>query len=147
MKQDSKYSEFVYVFRELKRTLHQAVTKQAEKVGITDIQFYVFYALQGKDELGMSELAEQLRLGNSTLSGIIDRMEKSGFVERRRSEEDRRSISIHLTEQGKVIAEKTKLLHRQVFSKLNTIPEEEWKSLVGKLQLIIKLIESEKEGD
>lgn len=146
MEQRSKIRELVYVFRELKRALHQVVSKQAEKEGTTDIQFYVLSALRRNPELGMSELAELLHLGNSTLSGVIDRMEKSGLVDRRRSAADRRAITLHLTKEGEAAEERISLLYNEAISRLDVIPEADLDHLMETLRLIISLIE-EKEGE
>ena len=49
----------------------------------------------------MSKLSERIRAQNSTVTGIIDRMEQNGLVVRERSKEDRRVVFIRLTTKGK----------------------------------------------
>ena len=48
-------------------------------------------------DLSLSELSERIRAQNSTVTGIIDRMEREGLVTRERSKEDRRVVYIRLT--------------------------------------------------
>jgi DNA-binding MarR family transcriptional regulator len=55
-------------------------------------------------DLSLSELSDKIRAQNSTVTGIIDRMEREGLVLRVRSTEDRRVVRIHLTEKGQQLA-------------------------------------------
>ena len=57
--------------------------------------------LEGVGDLSLSELSERIRAQNSTVTGIIDRMEREGLVVRARSNEDRRVVNIKLTDKGR----------------------------------------------
>jgi DNA-binding MarR family transcriptional regulator len=52
----------------------------------------------------MNELARHLDLEKSSLSGLVDRAEKRGLVERVPSSEDRRAATIRLSAQGRKLA-------------------------------------------
>ncbi|MBS4030941.1 MAG: MarR family transcriptional regulator [Clostridiales bacterium] len=69
--------------------------------GITPVQFYVFNVLWEKDGLKFKELAEKVNMDGATLTGILDRMERSGFVKRQDDPEDRRSLLVYLTAKSK----------------------------------------------
>ena len=79
------------------RRIHKYYEPKLSPFGLTPPQYFVFHILWMKDGISFSELGELVHLDNSTLTGIIDRMEKSGYVERRPNPEDRRSILIFLT--------------------------------------------------
>jgi DNA-binding MarR family transcriptional regulator len=49
------------------------------------------------DGISIGELGERVSLDTSTLTGIIDRMERKGYVERRPNPDDRRSVLVFLT--------------------------------------------------
>ena len=55
-------------------------------------------------DVSLSELSERIRAQNSTVTGIIDRMEREGLVKRERSKEDRRVVHIRLTGKGAELA-------------------------------------------
>ena len=55
--------------------------------------------------MSLSELSERIRAQNSTVTGIIDRMERENLVSRERSKEDRRVVYIKLTAKGRRLAE------------------------------------------
>lgn len=71
--------------------------------GITPVQFYVLSALWENDGVKFKDLARSLNMDGSTLTGILDRMERLDFVERRNDPEDRRSLLIFLKEKAKQI--------------------------------------------
>ena len=67
-------------------------------------QLTVLKMLEEVGDLSLSELSERIRAQNSTVTGIIDRMEREGLVVRARSTEDRRVVHIRLTDKGAKIA-------------------------------------------
>ena len=68
---------------------------------ITPVQFYVLSALLWNDGVKFKDLAKSVGIDGSTLTGILDRMERGGFVERRDDPEDRRSLLVYMTEKSK----------------------------------------------
>lgn len=68
--------------------------------GITPVQFYVLSALWENDGVKFKDLARNLSMDGSTLTGILDRMERQDLVERRNDPEDRRSLLIYLKERA-----------------------------------------------
>jgi DNA-binding MarR family transcriptional regulator len=65
--------------------------------------------------LRMTALADYLGLERSTLSGLVDRAEQRGFIERAPSAEDGRAVDVFLTAAGKVLADR---LHSEVTAAL-----------------------------
>ena len=69
---------------------------------ITLPQFDVLSELERASEpLTMSELSRQLMVSSGNVTGVIDRLERNGFVERNRAEHDRRVQYICLTKDGR----------------------------------------------
>lgn len=75
-----------------------------KQYGITLGQSFILFALLQREGLNISSLADKLMLDNSALTGLVDRMEKEGLVQRRVDPEDRRVYLIYLTEKGRQIA-------------------------------------------
>ena len=98
--------------------LHQALFRAgdrmlADELGITTSQSAVLMFLDGRNEATMSDLASAIGLKITSVSGLVDRMEKKGLVLRQRSEADRRSFHIGLTAGGRKLVEKARPLVRQ----------------------------------
>ena len=69
------------------------------QLDLTFPQALVLTVLGEEGAMPISRLAQQTGSANSTVSGIVDRLEKLKLVERVRSEEDRRVIYVALTDQ------------------------------------------------
>lgn len=90
---------------------HHNYTKRIlikEKLNITPAQMSVLYTLYNGDGITITELSKKCYLDNSTLTGVIDRLEKSGLVLRGEHPDDRRQLLIYLTDTAKA---KEPLIH------------------------------------
>jgi DNA-binding MarR family transcriptional regulator len=68
---------------------------------ITPPQLFLLSCLGRSDGLKPSELAEQVCLDTSSLTGLLDRTEKAGLVRREPDPADRRALRVYVTELGK----------------------------------------------
>lgn len=87
---------------------HSVFLKMTEKLSVFDItpvQYAVLYCLWESDKRSPKEIAERLKLENSTISGILERMEKKELIKRSISKEDRRFIQVILTKKGEDLKE------------------------------------------
>jgi len=78
----------------------------AAGVKITLVQAGILFLLLQKNGQAMSNLSRLLSLDNSTVTGLVDRLEKAGYLRRGAKSDDRRVSLIHITPQGKKEAEK-----------------------------------------
>lgn len=76
----------------------------ASQYGLTGPQLTVVKMLESLGDVSLSELSERIHARNSTVTGIIDRMQREGLVQRARSSRDRRVIHIKLTSKGRELA-------------------------------------------
>ena len=67
---------------------------------------------EAPDGLRMNELAERILSSKSGLTRVVDRMEEAGLVRRVRPENDRRSILVVLTDEGRNMMEQARRHHR-----------------------------------
>ncbi|MFQ5604893.1 MAG: MarR family winged helix-turn-helix transcriptional regulator [bacterium] len=75
--------------------------------GVTPQQYYILRHLWVKDGIPLNELAKVHGTAKSTITGIVDTMEKNGLVFRDRGSDDRRVILIRLTKKGKALQNQT----------------------------------------
>lgn len=90
-----------FKLNKVRRRIHRYYESKLTPFNITPVQFYVLSALWDKDEIKFKDLACRLDMDGSTLTGILDRMEKPGFIERREDPDDRRSVLVFLTNKAK----------------------------------------------
>ncbi len=73
---------------------------------MTPIQVMLLFFLQQNNGLSLTQISQGLMLENPTVTGLIDRLEKSGYVKRSDHPSDRRVYLVHLTEKGNKVAKK-----------------------------------------
>ncbi len=76
-----------------------------QKYGITAAQLQLLKLLEKTGDLTHSEISDRMYLRGSTVSGIIDRLEKRSLVKRKRSRTDRRLVRVGLAAEGKSLLE------------------------------------------
>lgn len=69
-------------------------------LGLTRSQWWVLAYLSRQDGMIQSDVANVLELGKAALGGLIDRLESSGFIERRSDDSDRRVKRVFLSAKG-----------------------------------------------
>lgn len=116
----------VYLYTESRR-----VTKELARIyGLTGPQVTVLKMLEGIGALSLSDLSARMSARNSTVTGIADRMERDGLVERKRDAEDRRIVRIRLTPKGRELAKEIPVESMEVFgAALRALDHEERRSL------------------
>lgn len=109
--------------------------------GLTSPQYNVLRILRGAGQpLSCTEVGNRMWTRDSDITRLLDRLEKRGWIERCRSSEDRRAISVGITAAGiellSSLDRPVRLLHRQQFGGL---PEAEKTMLAG---ILARLAES-----
>ncbi len=110
-------------------------TRLRNAFDITLPQFDVLSELEhAGDPLTMSQLSQKLMVSNGNVTGVVDRLERDGYVRREASPTDRRVQFITLTDKGVVTFRKMAEIHEQwitaLFANMSTT---EIKGLLGGL--------------
>lgn len=72
-------------------------------LGLTYPQYLAMLALWEGDGVNVGALGERLFLDSGTLTPLLKRLETQGLVERRRGREDERTVTLHLTREGRAL--------------------------------------------
>ncbi len=83
------------------RLVTQAYTPMLTQLGITYPQYLVLMVLWEKDCQPVNDIAHRLLLETNTVTPMLQRMEKLGFLSRNKGEQDKRQQIVTLTEKGK----------------------------------------------
>jgi DNA-binding MarR family transcriptional regulator len=84
-------------------------------MGLTHGQFFMLVALLDEDGAQPSQLADKTALDRPTITGLLDRLDRDGWIERRMDSNDRRTLKVHLT--SKALAERETIL--SIFQEIN----------------------------
>lgn len=134
---DQVLEAILYLYTESRR-----ITKElAKRADLTGPQLTVVKLLEAFGDLSLSELSDKIRAQNSTVTGIIDRMERENLVLRERSKEDRRVVYIKLTTKGRELAGEIPVEPMEVFkSALETLSSQEMKDLLRIMTKVAKRV-------
>ncbi len=92
---------------------HLKKTLVAQNIKITFPQAGILFLLKRRSH-SMTELSKELSIDNSAITGLVDRLEKVGFVIRESNLADRRTFLISLTPKGLEEINKAKVIVRKV---------------------------------
>lgn len=109
------------------------------RFGLTDVQFNILMILKdhGGGGLSQQELSEHLIVTKSNVVGLIDRLERSGYVSRMAHPSDRRFNQIVLTPKGVKLQQKIEELYfAEVDKMMNTLSDSQKKALIQAMEKI-----------
>lgn len=86
--------------------------------GLTPIDLHILAFIEPRPDVILKEIRDYLDVPNSTLTGIIDRLEKKGLIERTLSGRDRRSFGLKLTQKGAELRKEQYLVRQQSASRM-----------------------------
>jgi MarR family transcriptional regulator, organic hydroperoxide resistance regulator len=135
-------------FSEINKAIYKLLKKEADQYGITVVELKALYRISSSPNMGLGELSEKLRLTNSTVSGVIDRLVQHELVERVIPPENRRSVLIHLTDKGQELLEGIINEDSLIIKKINDVmelPEEEIQHLMRLHRLVLSKLTLEEE--
>ncbi len=102
------------MFNDILRVEHKAIETE-DMLPLTMSELHVIGVVG--DHQGttiMSQIARKLRITLPTLTAAVDRLEEKGYILRRRSEEDRRRVSVELTDDGRQAYERHARFHEMM---------------------------------
>ncbi|ANX11975.1 hypothetical protein ABE41_008145 [Fictibacillus arsenicus] len=115
------------LFRTLRKGLNEVYTDY-----IPSNEFAVLQTLHKNSPLMASEIANELKVSSSHITAVTDRLVGKNYIQRVRSDSDRRIVYLEITEDGKKIAdEMDQIKNEYLAKKFTNLSEEEMKLMVA----------------
>ncbi|MDB4975025.1 MAG: MarR family transcriptional regulator [Myxococcaceae bacterium] len=97
------------------QTLRKRVDELAvARVGLTSAQVGVLFFLARHDGALLMDVARGVGIKNAAISGLVDRIEQTGCVQRKASRADGRAVELHLTAKGRKKLSEIERLNREL---------------------------------
>ena len=112
-------------------------TPYLKPMGLTYTQYIVLMVLWEKESVNVGQLGEILRLDAGTLTPLLKRLEKAGYVTRERSKEDERVTMIRITPEGEKLKETCKDIPLKMASEGSALSEKDAAELYRLLYLFL----------
>lgn len=138
--------ELLLSYRHLYQELRGMFRSCAQEIGMSDLQALILKRLQSNPNTGLHELSSAVMCSESQASLVIEQLFNMGLVRRERSTEDRRRITLQLTENGHQCLEQMFGSHSrlmEVMSRVLALPEADLRYLISLNEQIITNFQAE----
>jgi MarR family 2-MHQ and catechol resistance regulon transcriptional repressor len=98
---DKRYLRSIRLLSECMQLFGKSSAKRVKALGFTESQFDIIATLGNTSGMTCKELGEKTLITKGTLTGVLDRLESKGLIQRERGE-DRRQLFIKLTLEGEL---------------------------------------------
>ena len=108
-----------FLISKIKQISGRIFDKKLKDYNINDLntaQGRIIFPLWQNDSIPISELARQTALGKTTLTNMLDRLEKSGHIVRKVDEKDKRNVLVSLTEKSKSLEDRYEAVSKDMIS-------------------------------
>jgi DNA-binding MarR family transcriptional regulator len=135
------------LLKQIRDSIRRNVEHEFRELNLTAPQGMLMGILSRAKEIKIGDLSKKMGLSNSTVSGIIDRLEKQGLVERVRCEKDRRVIYVRISEEFQRKAnEQFCGMEKRFKTIMNQATKEELDKIIEGLEIFKKLFDRDTEG-
>jgi len=121
-----------FLISDVSRLMRRRFDERAREVGATRAQWRTLTTLSRNEGLNQGALADLLEVEPITLCRMIDRLEESGLVERRRDPSDRRAWQLFLTDKSKPILDDLRSMAEDLFDQVLQGIDEPDRAALGK---------------
>mgnify|MGYP001072084959 CR=1 FL=1 len=138
----SKSIQVIGILKQLKDSIKTNMHQGFRDMQLTAPQGMLMGILAHEGNMKISDLSEKLGLSNSTVSGIIDRLESQKLVERIRSTEDRRVVYVNVSEEFKKNSqERFKKIEAMFETMMSKATPEELEKIIEGMQTLKNVID------
>lgn len=143
--ENTRHSGGLALLRALRVVASQADDQSralSDETGLTLPQLLCMQAIVDATERAtVASVSTSVRLAPSTVSGILDRLERSRLVRRKRNSRDRRQVNLTLTARGEVRLAEVPDLRERLKLALHTLDDSERDETVSALKAVVAMLE------
>jgi len=134
--------QIIFSIRRLIQASELYTKELNKKYQISAAQLNCILTLYEYGPLPPSKIADHMMVKSSTVTGVVDRLEKKGLAERMRNSPDRRVITIQLTEEGKELAENAPPpIQQKIIDGLKNIGNAKKEQIVRSLNILTNMLD------
>ena len=138
------YDEILVALRRITRAIDLHSKSLQKKTGLTTSQLLVMEIINKLGSPSPSTIAREMVLSQATVTTLLDRLTKNQLVVRVKSDQDKRSVAVDLTERGKaLVSHAPELLQAGFLNEYRKLPDWQRNSLIASLQQIAYLMDAE----
>ncbi len=134
-------SKIINLTRNFNKSMRHKFHHSIQDSGFTLPQISVISMLEKHGKQKVSELSLKMGLSDSTVSGILDRLEQKEIIKRERTKDDRRVVKISLTGKSQKFCEDFRQKKEEYFTQqLKSLSEQEIKDIIKGLEILNRVL-------
>jgi len=134
-------SQIISLNRNFNRSLKHGFHGLMQDSGFTFPQLSVISILAKNGKQKVSDISKKMGLSDSTVSGILDRLEQKGIIERKRNKDDRRVVKIYLSKGSQEICQEFHRKREEYFAHLlKKLSEQEINDIIKGLKILNRVV-------
>ena len=136
--------EIVYLIRRLMQAGSLYTKELNKEYQVSAPQLSCLLALYENGPLPLTHIGRLIMVKSGTITGIIDRLEQKGLVQRTRNSPDRRIITIELTDTGKMLAQNAPPpIQQKIVVGLKKLPPQKKETIVDSLNVLVHMLDAQ----
>jgi len=104
-----------------------------EKIGLHRGQGFAMVQLWHRDGVPQRELSEAMHISPASVTNMLQRMERDGWIRRERDRDDQRVVRVYLSDKAKDLREKARTVFREMEEELGSIYSDEERETLKRL--------------
>lgn len=130
--------------RQIIRAIDLHSKSLTKRYGLTGPQLLVLKELYKKSDLTIGQVAQNISLSQATVTTILDRLEKMGFVQRVRNSSDKRKVNILLSDKAtNILVSDPNLLQEEFVKRFQKLKDWERSMIISSLQRVAEMMKAE----
>jgi len=139
------YENVLIAIRQIIRAIDLHSKYLLKKYGLTITQLIILKEVNALKEAHVGEVAKKINLSQATVTSVMDRLEKLSYIERTRSETDKRKVIVRITQLGKNKLEyNPSLLQEYFIERFRKLKEWEQTLVLSALQRVASMMNAER---
>jgi DNA-binding MarR family transcriptional regulator len=142
-KNSSVCDEVLIAIRRVIQSIDLHSKHLVKQFGLTGPQLIILREISQTDQITASDISKAISLSQATVTGVLDRLEKRGYIVRKRSNQDRRRTLVEITESGNHILETAPPLMQESFIK-QFVELQSWEQhmILGSLHRLVSMMDA-----
>ena len=137
-------SEIMQSLRRIFKAIQDYSQEVSQKFGITGPQLWALKTISTSGSLPLGQLSKRMYLHPSTITGVVDRLEKKGYVARDRVLKDRRIVMVKLTPKGKsTVSKAPNPIQGKMVYGLNKLKQKNLNSIYDAVEKLVEIAEAQ----
>ena len=136
-----KHQELLIALRKVIRAIDLHSKHLSKTSGLTSPQLLIMLEIDKDSGINSSQVAKNVNLSAATVTNILDRLENKNLITRVRSTQDKRKVSLHLTDNGQALLQNApQALQEHFIANFSSLAQWEQSQLLSSMERLAEMM-------